>query len=114
MEGSVFRRDTGAGEKPGDWSDQANRTARVYAAAGQVRLDSAAGVLPGLMKEWRRSGKVHSRPTHDAADGQRVSVEDSYQVGSVSLRYPVDPLGPPGETINCGCQSLPWMQSWPV
>lgn len=30
------------------------------------------------------------------------------------LRYPRDPAGPPGETINCGCQSLPWMEEWDV
>jgi hypothetical protein len=33
-------------------------------------------------------------------------------VGGVKLMYPRDPAGPPGEAINCGCASLPYMASW--
>ena len=28
--------------------------------------------------------------------------------------FPRDPAGPTAETVNCGCQSLPWMESWEV
>ena len=33
---------------------------------------------------------------------------------STSAMFPRDPAAPPGETINCGCQSLPWMEDWDV
>lgn len=33
---------------------------------------------------------------------------------STSTVFPRDPAAPPGETINCGCQSLPWMEDWDV
>ncbi len=28
--------------------------------------------------------------------------------------FPRGLAGPPGETINCGCQSLPWMEEWDI
>ena len=32
----------------------------------------------------------------------------------VKLMFPRDPSGPVAETINCGCTSLPFMDSWEV
>ena len=85
---------------------------RAYSTAGQERMGAAKKHLPGLKKQWRRSGKFHSRIEHDAADGQVQDVDEPFRVGGVDLMYPRDPAGPPRETINCGCQSLPYMGSW--
>ena len=86
---------------------------RAYATAGQARMAQARRSLPGLRKQWRRSGKTHERPGHVAMDGQIRDVDESYTTpDGVELRYPRDPRGPASETINCGCQSLPWMESW--
>ena len=87
---------------------------RAYSVAGQARMEQATEMVPGLKKQWRRSGKVHSRLTHDLADGQIQPVDEPFRVSGGRLMYPRDPAGPPGETINCGCQSLPWMESWDV
>ena len=87
---------------------------RVYSVAGQARMDQATGMLPGLRKQWRRSGKLHARITHDVADGQVQPVDKPFRVSGTTLMFPRDPAGPPGETINCGCQSLPWMEDWEV
>jgi hypothetical protein len=70
--------------------------------------------LPELKKQWRRSGKIHSRPEHDAIDGQIRDFDQPFNVGGVKLIYPRDSAGPPGETINGGCPSLPYMASWDV
>lgn len=43
-----------------------------------------------MKKQWRRSGKVHSRATHDLADGQVVGVDEKFQVGGEELRFPRD------------------------
>jgi hypothetical protein len=32
----------------------------------------------------------------------------------VELMHPRDPAAPAAETINCGCESLPYMESWKV
>ncbi len=71
-------------------------------------------MLPGLQKQWRRSGKIHSRTSHDRADGQVRPVDKPFDVAGVQLRFPRDPLGPAKETINCGCTSLPFMATWEV
>lgn len=87
---------------------------RAFSVAGHERKHDAAAVLPGLRKQWRRSGKVHSRESHDLADGQIVEVDKPFIVGGVELMYPRDPAAPASETINCGCVSLPYMESWTV
>lgn len=87
---------------------------RAFSVANQERMTQAREVLPGLKKQWRRSGKLHSRVTHDLADGQVVDIDKPFKVGDVMLMYPRDPEAPPRETVNCGCESLPVMESWEV
>lgn len=88
--------------------------ARAFGVAAQASLADAAKQIPGLRKAWRRSGKVHSRWNHDLADGQTVAWDQPFVLNDgktpgqkVELMFPVDPKGPPGETINCGCALLP-------
>lgn len=87
---------------------------RAFSVAQQERQAQASEFLPGLKKQWRRSGKIHSRIEHDLADGQIVAVDEPFIINRVRLMFPRDPKGPPGETINCGCVSLPYMDSWEV
>jgi hypothetical protein len=87
---------------------------RAFSVATHERQTAARAVLPGLRKQWRRSGKVHSRPSHDVADGQLREVDEPFLVGGHRLMYPRDPDAPAAETINCGCVSLPMMESWQV
>lgn len=85
---------------------------RTYSTAAQARQRQASELLPGLKKQWRRSGKIHSRASHDAADGQIVPVNEPFKVGGASIMYPRDPAAPARHTVNCGCESLPFMESW--
>ena len=41
-----------------------------------------------------------TRHTHAAADGQKVRKGQSFNVGGESLKYPGDPAGSAGNTIN--------------
>lgn len=79
---------------------------RTWAVAGHERAQQAADAGIEMDKVWRRSGKIHSRLTHDLADGQRVSVNEPFIVGTHKMRYPHDPKAPASETINCGCVAL--------
>lgn len=85
-----------------------------FSVATQERQKQAREYLPGLKKQWRRSGKVNSRQAHDMADGQIVDVDKPFVVNGVDLMYPRDPKGPIKERVNCGCVQLPFMESWDV
>lgn len=93
--------------------------ATAFNSAADGRLAEVAARDPGLKKQWRRSGKLHSRANHDAADGQVQDVgkpfilQDGHKPGkTVELMFPGDPKAPVGETIHCGCVSLPWKATW--
>ena len=92
---------------------------RLYETSSQLRKLEAARVLPGLKKQWRKSGKLHPRLHHDLADGQVRAVDEPFVVkplgrSPVELMYPKDPQAPPSETINCGCTSISYMEHWDV
>ena len=90
---------------------------QVFSVAGFNRMQDAAARVPGLQKQWRRSGKVHPRLHHFIADGQIRDVDKPFELrplgqSPVHLMYPLDPKAPAGEVINCGCVSLPYMAGW--
>ena len=92
---------------------------RAFAVAAQERLVQAAPLVPGLGKQWRRSGKIHSRWTHDLMDGQVVDADKPFKVpnpgGGIDLmQCPHDPKAPPEQVINCGCIAIPYMKGWAV
>lgn len=59
--------------------------------------------LPNVQREWMAASDARTRETHQAADGQRVGMDEPFQVGGSSLMRPGDPAGPPEESINCRC-----------
>lgn len=90
---------------------------RAFALASDQRLTQAAKLVPGLGKQWRRSGKIHSRWTHDLMDGQVVDAGKTFKVPSMEggfdqMQHPHDPTAPAGQNINCGCIALPYKASW--
>lgn len=85
---------------------------RAYATASQERMDETRRYVPSLKKQWRKSGKLHGRLEHIAAHGQVRDVDTPYDVGGEKLMYPRDPNGSAKNTINCGCESVAWMESW--
>lgn len=76
---------------------------RITSVAKQARMEAAINAGAKMKKQWRRSGKVHSRIDHDIADGQTREVDEPFLVAGKKLMYPRDPRAPASETINCGC-----------
>lgn len=92
---------------------------RAFAVAADARLVQAAPLVPGLGKQWRRSGKIHSRWNHDLMDGQVVEAGKAFKVpnpggGFDMMQCPHDPKAPIEQVIHCGCISLPWLKGWKV
>jgi hypothetical protein len=89
---------------------------RVFALAAQQRMEQAVVRVPGLQKQWRRSGKIHSRWNHDAVDGQVRNVGEPFVLpthdGPLKMMCPHDPRAPIEEVINCGCIALPYRKAW--
>lgn len=91
---------------------------QAFALASEQRLEQAAAKVPGLQKQWRRSGKIHSRWNHDAIDGQVVDASKPFTLpshhGPIKMMHPHDPTAPAEEVINCGCIALPYKANWKV
>jgi hypothetical protein len=86
---------------------------RVFSQASQLRMDQAARYVPGLEKQWRHAGHPKTaRPTHVAADGEHVPVDQPFNIGGVKMMFPRAPGAPLEEVINCGCDHVPYHARW--
>lgn len=86
---------------------------RVFSQATQLRMETAGAHVPGLEKEWRHVGHpVKPRITHLAADGQHVPWDEPFKIGGGLMAFPRDPAAPIEETINCGCDHVPYHAKW--
>ena len=56
-----------------------------------------------VKRTWVAARDERTRPTHVAASGQAVGLNDPFIVGGAALMYPGDPNGPAEETILCRC-----------
>ena len=62
--------------------------------------------ISGTQKEWIAIQDARTRVTHSIASGQRIPLDQKFVVGGERLKYPGDPSGSPGETINCRCSVI--------
>jgi SPP1 gp7 family putative phage head morphogenesis protein len=68
------------------------------------RLYGAWGVTH---HEWLAVHDNRTRQDHRDVDGQVVEIGKTFNVGGFPMLYPGDPNGPPEETINCRCTTIP-------
>lgn len=80
---------------------------RAHAMATHAAMIEAAPQVPGLRKRWLKSGKIHPRVDHVRAHNQIVLAAEPFMVAGERLMHPRDPNGTAGNTINCGCMSIP-------
>jgi hypothetical protein len=56
-----------------------------------------------MQKEWIATPDLRTRPTHLAADGQRVGLKDMFVVGGESGPFPASNAFSPAERYSCRC-----------
>jgi len=86
---------------------------RIFSEAAQLRMDLASEYVPGLEKQWIHAGHpAKPRPAHLAMHGKHVPVSEPFMVGGIPMMFPRDPAAPIAETINCGCDHVPYHANW--
>jgi uncharacterized protein with gpF-like domain len=83
---------------------------RVNMIASWNQMVVVAESHPEIGKRWISTADPRTRDSHldahiDYMDNP-IPVNEHYVVGGADLMYPGDPQGPPGETINCRCDSI--------
>lgn len=90
-----------------------NEMGKAFSKATQLRMEEAAKHVPGMEKQWVHAGHPKQpRESHLWADGTHVAVNKKFNVGGVKMMFPRDPAAPLGETINCGCDHVPYHPDW--
>lgn len=69
--------------------------------AGSFETARASGLT--MVKEFIATPDLRTRPTHLAADGQRVPLNEPFIVGGFPAMFPAAPTLPPAERLNCRC-----------
>lgn len=85
-------------------ADMIART-ETHGAANYGSQEAAGALGLPLRKEWLAAHDERTRPSHADADGDKIGMDERFQVGESYLEYPGDPAGDPEEVINC---FAPW------
>jgi len=95
---------------------------RVQSMAADQRMKANEPLIKrfgwSMMQAWLTADDFRVRPAHAAVNGWEVEVGKPFLVGGEELRYPRDPKGSAGNTINCRCVARPVVkrmtaqQSW--
>lgn len=83
-------------------SDTIART-EVHAAANYANQSAAEATELEMDKEWIAFIDGRERDAHRIADGQRVPMDEDFNVDGEDLEYPGDPSGSAENVINCRC-----------
>lgn len=80
------------------------KTAEYLAVSAANYGSYAAALLDGrITKTWVSQRDVNVRDAHRTLDGDTVSIDQPFFVLGVPIRFPGDPVAPPGLVINCRC-----------
>lgn len=77
---------------------------RAWNAGVQAAAEALTGEARPLVKQWRTMDDDRVRQGHREANGQLRLLDESFEVGGFSMRYPGDPLAPTDLVIGCRCR----------
>lgn len=64
-----------------------------------------------IEKSWSSTEDKRTRPDHAAVNGQSLSLDGLFSVGSEKMRFPGDPRASARQIINCRCSALYYPKS---
>lgn len=79
---------------------EVHRTWNFGALAASMRIQRREATVT-VFKTWDAKDDSRTRPAHDRADGQTVSIYQPFIVNMEPLMMPGDPSGSPSNVINC-------------
>lgn len=85
------------------WRAKMIARTEVVGASSVGALEGARSLGQPMQKIWISTRDARTRDIHAAAEGQRVDLNDKFEVGGEMLDCPGDPSGSPGNVINCRC-----------
>ena len=87
---------------------RARKIARTETHSGSSMAIHEAAKQERVLREheWATARDERVRISHADADGQRVPVDQPFEVGGELLDHPGDPKGSAGNIINCRCVEL--------
>ena len=77
-----------------------------HTASQSASYEAAKATGITVNKRWSASGGDRTRESHEAANGQTVSIDEFFDVGGEAMLYPGDPDGSAENVINCRCINL--------
>ncbi len=78
-----------------------HRASMVGSVNAAQSLASSVGLL--LDKVWNAVEDKRTRDDHTTLDGQKVGMDEPFEVNGSQIQFPGDPAAPPEQTINCRC-----------
>lgn len=75
-------------------------------AGRQAVYDKAKSMGLNLQKEWLATLDGRTRHDHGMADGQRVGLDEKFDVGGYKMKYPGDMSAPGWLVYNCRCTTI--------
>lgn len=98
--------ETLTGVRTANW--RARRIARTEVGAAQNAALLAIAEDRGrpFTKTWVAVDDPRTRPSHAAANGQKIASDGMFTVGGAQLAHPGDPSAPLKEIVNCRCSML--------
>lgn len=84
------------------------RIARTTMTGANGAADVLAWEQSGVVeeREWLAALDDRTRDDHEDAHGQRVALDEPFEVGGEELDYPGDPSGSAENIINCRCSQI--------
>lgn len=100
---------TRGGRSAADRAETIVRTelGRAWNTSAAARMTATGTAVPDLRKRWVGILDDRTRPAHRqvirATADTPIPYDEDFVVGGERLRYPLDPRGSPGNTIQCRC-----------